>query len=58
MSWLFPGQEIRIDATCLDCLEPILVRMQDGEVLEVDPETIVGHQNVSSSQEGVGWPDR
>ncbi|MCH7969448.1 MAG: hypothetical protein IH960_00210 [Chloroflexi bacterium] len=58
MSWLFPGQEIHIDATCLDCLEPIFVRMRDGEVLEADPTTIVGHQNISSSQEGVTWPDR
>ena len=57
MSWLFPGQEVQIDATCLDCLEPMLVRMIDGEVLEVEPETIVGHQNIVPNREGVGWPD-
>jgi hypothetical protein len=44
--WLYPGTEIRIDSTCLDCGEPILVRMRDEEILEVDPPTAVGHMNV------------
>jgi Alkylmercury lyase len=44
-SWLFPGREVRIDARCLDCAEPITVRMRDGELLEVTPETAVGHAN-------------
>jgi hypothetical protein len=44
--WLFPGKEIRIDTRCLDCGEPIVVRMRDGEVLEVNPSTTVGHMNV------------
>jgi len=35
----------------------MLVRMIDGEILEVEPETIVGHQNIPSNREGVGWPD-
>lgn len=44
--WLYPGTEIRIDSRCLDCGEPILVRMRDEEILEVDPPTVVGHMNV------------
>ena len=45
--WLFPGTEIQIDAHCLDCGEPILVRMRDEEILEVNPGTTVGHMNVA-----------
>lgn len=44
--WLFPGTEIRIDAHCLDCGEPIVVRMRDEEILEVNPATTVGHMNI------------
>ena len=44
--WLFPGKEIRIDTRCLDCGEPILVRMRDEEILEVNPSTAVGHVNL------------
>ncbi len=45
MRWLFPGIEVRLDTRCLDCGEPILVRMRDEEILEVDPPTTVGHTN-------------
>jgi len=45
--WLFPGTEIRIDTQCLDCGEPILVRMRDEEILEVNPATTVGHVNIA-----------
>lgn len=47
MRWLFPGKEIRIDAPCLDCGEPIVVRMRDEEILEVNPPAAVGHTIVS-----------
>ena len=57
VSWLFPGQEVRIDATCLDCLEPIRLRIQDGEVLEAVPSTLVGHQNSLTTTGGPEWPD-
>ncbi|MCC6961582.1 MAG: hypothetical protein IT301_17170 [Dehalococcoidia bacterium] len=43
MRWLFPGQEVRIDAACLDCGDPIVVRMRDEEILEVTPPETVGH---------------
>jgi hypothetical protein len=60
--WLFPGTEVRIDTRCLDCAEPIRVRMRDEEILEVDPPTAVGHMNIPFAkvvtQEvpwGTGW---
>ena len=43
MRWLFPGKEVRIEANCLDCGNPIVVRMRDEEILEVDPPGTVGH---------------
>lgn len=42
-TWLFPGQTVRIDAPCLDCNRPIRVEMRDGQLLAVDPPTVVGH---------------
>jgi hypothetical protein len=44
--WLFPGSEIRIDIRCLDCGQPIRIRMRDEDILEVDPPTTVGHMNI------------
>jgi hypothetical protein len=41
--WLFPGQEVLIETLCLDCGEPIRVRMRDEELLEVSPEDAVGY---------------
>lgn len=46
MRWLFPDQEIRIESRCLDCGESILIRMRNEDILEVNPETIVGHINL------------
>jgi len=48
--WLFPGTEIRIETRCLDCGQPILVRMRDEDILEVNPTTTVGHMNVPFSK--------
>ena len=44
--WLFPATELRIDTNCLDCGEPITIRMRDEEILEIDPPTTVGHMNI------------
>lgn len=58
MRWLFPGTEIRITTRCLDCGQPLSVRLRDEDVLEVDPPEAVGHMNVpfarALSQE-VSW---
>jgi Alkylmercury lyase len=56
VSWLFPRREVRIDARCLDCAEPLTVRMRDGELLEASPETIVGHSNVPLPRFAQNWP--
>lgn len=48
--WLFPSTEIRIDTSCLDCGEPITIRMRDDEILEVNPPTVVGHTNIPFSK--------
>jgi hypothetical protein len=56
ISWLFPGKEVQIDACCLDCTEPLTVRMRDGEVLEVTPPTAVGHSNVPLPRFALNWP--
>jgi len=56
ISWLFPGREVRVAATCLDCGEPLAVRMRDGALLEADPPTIVGHVNVPLRRWRDSWP--
>jgi hypothetical protein len=45
MTWLFPGQAVRIDAPCLDCGDPIRIEMRDGQLLTVEPTTVIGHLN-------------
>jgi len=44
--WLFPGTEILIETNCLDCGQPIRVRMCDEKILEVNPPTTAGHMNI------------
>ncbi len=56
ISWLFPGREVGIEATCLDCGDPLRLRMRDGAVLDVDPPTMVGHVNVPLRQWRDDWP--
>ena len=46
MRWLFPGSEICIDTRCLDCGQPIFLRMRDEEIIEVNPPTVVAHMNI------------
>ena len=41
MRWLFPGKEVRIDARCLDCGEPMTIRMKDDAILEINPSSAV-----------------
>jgi hypothetical protein len=45
VTWLFPGETVRVDAPCLDCGEPVTVEMRDGRLLRVDPPGVVGHLN-------------
>jgi hypothetical protein len=45
VTWLFPGQVVRIDAPCLDCGQPMTLEMEDGRFLRVEPPGILGHLN-------------
>jgi Alkylmercury lyase len=45
VTWLFPGQTVRVDAPCLDCGASILIEMRDGRLATVDPPGVVGHLN-------------
>lgn len=50
VSWLYPGKEVQIDCPCLDCGEPIQVRMRDGEILSSSPDGIVAHAKLPPSE--------
>ena len=45
VTWLFPGERVRIDVACLDCGDPLTVEMLDGRLTRVDPPAVVGHLN-------------
>ena len=45
VTWLFPGETVRVQAPCLDCAEPVVIEMHDGRLVTVDPPSIVGHLN-------------
>jgi len=38
--WLYPGQDVTIDAPCLDCGEPLRVTVRDGAIREEQPAGI------------------
>jgi hypothetical protein len=54
ISWLFPDQEIRVDSRCLDCGEPVALRMRDGKLLDLIPASMVAHINIPVAQ----WRDQ
>jgi Alkylmercury lyase len=39
--WLFPGQDVTIEAPCLDCGEPIRLTLRDGKIRTREPADIV-----------------
>jgi Alkylmercury lyase len=45
VTWLFPGQTVRVDAPCLDCGASIRIEMRDGRLVTLDPPSVVGHLN-------------
>jgi hypothetical protein len=56
VTWLFPGQTIRVDAPCLDCGDPVTVEMRDGTITWIDPPTVVGHLNYGfGASRGRNW---
>jgi hypothetical protein len=54
--WLFPGEEIRIDTTCLDCGEPISVAIRDGVIQGQDPPRIYGYVDIPFRDWSQNWP--
>jgi hypothetical protein len=45
VTWLFPGEAVRVEAPCLDCGEPLVIEMRDGRLLTREPASLVGHLN-------------
>lgn len=45
MRFVFPGREVTVENGCLDCGDGVIVRMRDEDILEVTPDTAVGHFN-------------
>jgi Alkylmercury lyase len=45
ITWMFPGQAVRIEAPCLDCGDPMALEMLDGRLLRIEPPEMVGHLN-------------
>ncbi|OGT26260.1 MAG: hypothetical protein A2Z17_01265 [Gammaproteobacteria bacterium RBG_16_66_13] len=43
--WLFPGRTVTIEASCLDCGDPMALEIRDGRLETVEPATVVGHCN-------------
>ncbi len=43
--WLFPGKTVRIDTSCLDCGNGMVLEVRDGKVLSAQPEGIIGTAN-------------
>lgn len=41
--WLVPGRQVRIEAPCLCCGDPVIVEMLDEEISLVDPPEAVGY---------------
>lgn len=55
VSWLFPDKDVRTDALCLDCAEPMIVVMRNGRILDASPETIVGHTSLPAPRWRENW---
>jgi len=56
--WLFPGSTIIVEAPCLDCGEPMKVVMRDEEILDLEPETIVGYTSAEVGGDAATRPFR
>ena len=56
VTWVTPGSEVRVDSFCLDCGEAVTVVQHGGELIDVHPDTAVGHTNESFSR--FDWDER
>ena len=55
--WLVPGKEVRIEAPCLCCGEPIVVTMQDDDC-SFDPGAVVGYSSAEIGGDAASRPFR
>ncbi len=56
--WLVPGKNVRIDAPCLCCGEPITVEMRDEQLLTISPAETVGYTSSEVGGEAASRPFR
>ena len=56
--WLVPGRQVRIDAPCLCCGEPITVEMCDDDITSIAPTTTVGYTSSEVGGEAASRPFR
>ena len=56
--WLVPGKEVRIEAPCLCCGEPIEVAMKDEEIASIEPAEAVGYTNSEVGGDAASRPFR
>jgi hypothetical protein len=54
--WLFPGKDIQIETTCLDCGELISVVIRDGVIQGQDPPGIYGYVDIPFRDWSQNWP--
>ena len=52
MSQLFPDKDVIIQSQCIQSGEPIRVRMRGLALVDVTPDTAVGHSNQTMDQWG------
>ncbi len=46
---------MHIDSLCLDCAEPVQLRMRDDVILAMSPEMVVGHANLPAPEWKNNW---
>ncbi|HKZ30392.1 MAG TPA: organomercurial lyase [Acidimicrobiia bacterium] len=56
--WLFPGKQVRIEAPCLCCGEPLVVEMTDETITTIEPETMVGYTSAEVGGDAASRPFR
>ena len=56
--WLVPGKQVRVDAPCLCCGEPVTVEMADEDIITVAPAETVGYTSSEVGGEASSRPFR
>ncbi len=56
--WLVPGKDVRIEAPCLCCGEPIVVEMRDEDISTIEPAEAVGYTASPVGGEAASRPFR